>query len=143
MISQLTQWSRRRYIYIVFPFIPCSLALNNARLPTQKRFESLKPIDETFLLLHSLQKNIYLLLQHICAYFITFCSSLHLILLFEKIQEPSKVLVFKAYSKAVFFETLCFLRKKYALLLALKTQSLQKSDAFFQKVKLNGSVINE
>ena len=27
------------------------------RLPTQKRFESLKPIDETFLLLHSLLKK--------------------------------------------------------------------------------------
>ena len=41
--------------------------------------------------------------------------------LLEKIQETSKVLVFNAYSKAVFFEMLCSLRKKYALLLVLKT----------------------
>ena len=43
------------------------MLLHKNCLPTQKRFERLKPIEETFLLLTALQKNIYLLLQHTSA----------------------------------------------------------------------------
>ena len=68
-------WSRRRYIC----FSTLARARNFCRvfysfmllhkncLPTQKRFERLKPIDETFLLLTTLRKNIYLLLHHTSA----------------------------------------------------------------------------